>query len=301
MPRVLWKGAISFGLVHIPVAIYPAAQDESLDFDWLDKRDMAPVGYKRYNKNTGKEVEREDVVKGIKHEDGRYVILSEEEIRAANVKTTQTVEIVAFVAQDAIAPGYFETPYFLSPTGRGEKVYALLRETLKREKKIGIAYVVIQTKQHLAAVIAHGNALYLNTLRWANEMRSMEELNVPEGNAKQAGLREAELKMAAELVKGMSEKWQPEKYKDTFRDDILALVDKKIAKGQAKATTSAAKASDKPSATIIDLTALLKKSLADRGKPAAQKSVSTTGTSTKKKTIVRKSAATGIAKQRKRA
>src|SRR5437762_13722795 len=154
MPRVLWKGAVTFGLVHIPVALYPAAKRDTLDFDWLDQRDMHPVGYKRVNKETGKEVPKEDIVKGLEYEDGHYVVLSNEEIKAANVKSTQLVEILAFVDAQSIPPTYFDTPYYLAPTQRGEKVYALLREALKRTRKVGIAHVVIQTKQHFAVLIA---------------------------------------------------------------------------------------------------------------------------------------------------
>jgi DNA end-binding protein Ku len=277
MPRALWKGAISFGLVHIPVALYPASRHDELDFDWLDKRSMAPVGYKRINKETGKEVARENIVRGIKHEDGRYVVLSDDEIRSANVKSTQTVDIVAFVDAGEIDVTYFETPYVLGPLPRGQKVYALLREALKREQKVGIAYVVLNTKQHLAALIPGDRALLLNTLRWATEIRPLEDLELPAGGVKGAGIHEAEIKMATELIRKMSESWDPSQYKDSFRDDILKLVDRKVAKGQLKeVTTPDAEPSKKQSAEIIDLTELLKQSLGSRGsrhagakKPAA--------------------------------
>jgi DNA end-binding protein Ku len=275
MPRALWKGAITFGLVHIPVALYPAATHDELDFDWLDRRDMAPVGYKRVNKETGKEVQRENIVRGLKHKDGRYVVLSDDEIRSANVKSTQTVDIVAFVDAGGIDVTYFETPYFLAPLARGEKVYALLREALKREHKVGISYVVIQTKQHLAALIPGERALMLNTLRWATEVRSTKELDLPEGGLKASGIREPELKMAVELVKKMSERWDPAQYRDSFRDDILKLVGRKVAKGQLKVVATPDESESKqPTAKIIDLTELLKQSLRNRAsggtkKPAA--------------------------------
>jgi DNA end-binding protein Ku len=274
MPRALWKGAITFGLVHIPVALYPAATHDALDFDWLDRRNMAPVGYKRVNKETGKEVQRENIVRGLKHGDGRYVVLSDEEIKSANVKSTQTVDIAAFVDAGEIDVTYFDTPYFLAPLARGEKVYALLREALKREGKVGIAYVVIQTKQHLAALIPGERALLLNTLRWASEIRKVKDLDLPDGGAKAAGIREAEMKMAAELIRKMSEPWDPEQYKDSFREDILKLVNRKVAKGQLKEVLDPEETKpERPSAQVIDLTELLKQSLGGRRtaakKPAA--------------------------------
>lgn len=268
MPRALWKGAISFGLVHIPVALYPAARSETLDFDWLDRRNMAAVGYKRVNKETGREVPRENIVRGLKHRDGRYVILTDEEIRAANVKSTQTVDIVSFVEAGAIDITYFDTPYFLAPTARGGKVYALLREALKRERKVGIALVVIQTRQHLAALIPGERALLLNTLRWANELRPVTDLDLPSAGAKAAGIREQEMKMAVELVRSMSTPWKPEQYKDRFRNDILKLVDRKVAKGQLKEPLVTEAAAERPKAQVIDLADLLKQSLGKR-KPAA--------------------------------
>jgi DNA end-binding protein Ku len=274
MPRALWKGAITFGLVHIPVALYPAAAHDELDFDWLDRRTMAPVGYKRVNKKTGKEVQKENIVRGLKHGDGRYVVLADEEIRAANAKSTQTVDIVAFVEAGEIDVTYFETPYYLAPLARGEKVYALLREALKRENKVGIAYVVIQTKQHLAALIPGARALLLNTLRWATEVRAAEDLELPASGLKGAGIRDQEMKMATELVRKMSGPWEPDRYKDSFREDILKLVERKVASGQLKEPldTEEPKAA-KPSAQVIDLTELLKQSLGGRPgtgrKPAA--------------------------------
>lgn len=272
MPRALWKGAITFGLVHIPVALYPASKQDELDFDWIDRRNMAPVGYKRVNKETGREVQRENIVRGLKREDGRYVVLSDEEIRSANVKSTQTVDIVAFVDAGEIDVTFFETPYVLGPLARGEKVYALLREALRRERKVGIAYVVMHTKQHLAALIPGERALFLNTLRWANEIRPMKDIDLPGSGLKGAGIREQELKMATELIRKMSEPWDPDQYRDSFRDDILKLVNRKVAKGQLKevSTPEPAEAS-RESAQIIDLTELLKQSLGSQAKkkPAA--------------------------------
>ncbi len=260
MPHTLWKGSIGFGLIYIPVALYPASQEQGLDFDWLDKRDMAPVGYKRVNKVTGKEVSKENIVKGLAYTEGKYAILSEDEIRGNHPKTTQTVELLHFVNVGAVPPEYFEKPYFLAPTAKGEKVYALLRETLRKEKKIGIAYVVIATKQHLAALIPNERALMLFTLRWETEIRGDEGLSFPA--AGNAGVKPAEAAMAAQLVNSMSAAWKPGSYRDTFREDIMALVKKKVAAGKTTEILSLEQPGEPPaSGQILDLTELLKRSL----------------------------------------
>ncbi len=187
--RALWKGAISFGLVHVPVGLYSATQDSGIDFDWLDKRSMDPVGYKRINKKTGKEITAENIVKGVEYEDGRYVVLTPEEIAQAYPKTTQTIEIEAFLDADEIPFVYLERPYYTAPLPRGEKVYALLREALKASHRVGVGKVVIQTKQHLAVLIPCGRALVLNLLRWGGEIRSFQELNLPLPEARPWGSR----------------------------------------------------------------------------------------------------------------
>jgi DNA end-binding protein Ku len=271
MPRALWKGAITFGLVHIPVALYPAARENRIDFDWLDRKTMKPVGYKRVNKATGKEVAKEDIVKGIEVEDGHYVVLTDEEIKAARPEKTQTVDILAFVDAGDIAPQFFDSPYVLAPTGRGEKVYLLLREALKKSGKVGIAQVVIQTKQHLAALIPEGNALMLNTLRWHDEIRSLEDVGLP-GEAKgKLAPSGRELQMAEQLIDDMAGQWKPEDYEDHTREDIMALVQEKMDKGEIKRVEPVNPEGGEAagSAEIIDLTELLKRSLKGGAKPKA--------------------------------
>ena len=261
-PRTLWKGAINFGLVHVPVGLYSAAKSVGIDFDWLDRRSMKPVGYKRINKETGQEVPKEDIVRAYQYEDNRYVVMSDEEIRAANVKATRSVDIFAFVDPGEIPPVYLDTPYYLAPIQRGEKVYALLRETLRQTKKIGIANVVIATKQHLAALIPSGPVLMLNTLRWPSELRPFEELELPGNDLKAMGIRDQEISMARQLVEEMSEKWGPEKYRDTFHDDIMALVARKTKAGETETVTEVPAAdAASPASNVIDLTQLLKRSL----------------------------------------
>lgn len=270
--RTLWKGAITFGLVHIPIALYSATAESDLNFDWLDRRSMDPVGYKRINKRTGREIDKEDIVKGIEYEDGQYVVLTPEEIADAYPRTTQTIEIESFVDADNVPFVYLEKPYYVAPTNKGDKVYALLREALKDTGKVGIARVVIQTKQHLAVVIPCGPALVLNLLRWGGEIRSWEELKLPPASAKAAGLKDNELKMAKQLIADMSDDWSADRFRDSFRDEIMKLVETKAKAGDTEAVAKLEEAPRSAGAEVIDLTELLKRSLQGKGSaPAARK------------------------------
>jgi DNA end-binding protein Ku len=268
MPRTIWKGAVSFGLVHIPVALVPATTRTGINFDWLDKRSMDRVGYKRINKTTGEDIDSENIVKGVEYEKGNYVVISDDEIKAAHPKATQTVDIVAFVDAKDISFLYIDTPYYLTPDRRGEKVYALLRETLIQTGKVGIANVVLRNKQHLAVVMPLGKALVMNTLRWGEEVRGLEYLEMKD-EALNADLNPKELDMAKRLVEDMSEEWNPDQYKDTFQDQIMDLVETKAREGKLEAVGGPEEAVDRRSADVIDLTELLKRSLA--GKPSAKK------------------------------
>nr|MBF0683134.1 Ku protein [Pseudomonas sp.] len=262
---------VSFGLVHIPVALVPATTRSGIDFDWLDKRSMDRVGYKRINKTTGEEIESENIVKGVEYEKGHYVVISDDEIKAAHPKATQTVDIVAFVDAKDISFLYIDTPYYLTPDRRGEKVYALLRETLIETGKVGIANVVLRNKQHLAVVMPLGKALVMNTLRWADEVRGVEYLEMKD-EALNADLNKRELDMAKRLVEDMTEEWNPDQYKDTFQDQIMDLVETKAREGKLEAVGGPEEAVDRRSADVIDLTELLKRSLAGKsakGKAAA--------------------------------
>ncbi|MDQ7977489.1 Ku protein [Paraburkholderia sp. SARCC-3016] len=276
MAHMIWKGAISFGLVHVPVQLYPATQSEKVGFNLLDKRSIDPIGYKQINKRTGKEVTRENIVRGFEYEKGKYVVMSDAEIRSANPESTQTVDILAFVEAPEISFLYLDTPYYLTPDRKGEKVYALLREALKESGKVGIANVVMHNKQHLAALIPIGPVLALNTLRWAGEVRSYDELKLPDENRKKAGVTPRELEMAKKLIDDMSDTWDPSAYHDTFHDDIMALVDRKVSEGRTEEIGEVEEPADtRPSADILDLSELLKRSLgkgkaAGARKPAAK-------------------------------
>jgi DNA end-binding protein Ku len=268
MARSMWKGAISFGLVHIPVELYPATSEHSLDLHMLDRRDFAPIGFKRYNKNTGKEVSWDDIVKGYEYATDEYVVLSDEDLRRANPEATGTIDILAFVDAEQVPILYYEQPYYLAPGKGGDKVYALLRETLREVGKIGIANVVIRVKQHLAALVCVEDTIVLITLRYPDEIRPTDELKIPGEHSKAAMVTAKELQMAKALVEGMSEKWKPQQYHDTYREDVMAMVKKKIKANQTKTITMPEPEENKPAkAKVIDLVSLLQASLGK--KPAA--------------------------------
>ena len=269
MPRSIWKGAIAFGLVHVPVALYPASQEDDIDFAWLDKRSMDPVGYQRINKRTGKAITKENIVKGVKQEDGAYVVMDDDEIRNAYPKTTQTIEIEAFVKAAEIPFVYLEKPYYLEPLAKADKVYALLREAMIAHEVIGIARVVMHTKEHLAALMTDGPMLVLNTLRWATEVRDWNELRIPAAGKAAANLKDAELKMAGQLVSELTVKWKAGSYHDNFAEAINNLIKAKVAAGNTHEVTPIESPVDSAApSNVVDLTALLKNSLGKRRAPA---------------------------------
>ncbi|WP_223484985.1 Ku protein [Pseudomonas sp. A-RE-19] len=289
MARAIWKGAISFGLVHIPVALVSATSSRGIDFNWLDSRSMDPVGYKRINKVTGKEVTQEHIVKGIEYEKGRYVVLSEEEIRSAHPVSTQTIDIFAFVDSKQIPLQNIDTPYYLAPDKRGGKVYALLRETLSKTDKVALARVVLHTRQHLAALMPLESALVLVMLRWPAEVRSLDQLELGSDVTK-PDLAKGELEMAKRLVEDMSADWTPEEYRDSFEDKIMALVETKANEGKIEDVETATGEEARKTADVIDLTELLKRSLGGKGGgKAASKPASKAKPAAEKKTTKRSS------------
>jgi DNA end-binding protein Ku len=267
MPRPLWTGAISFGLVNVPVALYPAAERHEFEFSMLDKRDLSPVGYKRVSKRTGREVKWSDVVKGYEYEKDRYVVLTDEDFKQANVKATQTIDIQAFVPAQEIPTQFYDTPYFLAPGKRGEKVYALLRETLRDTGRVAVAQVVIRTTPHLAVVYALDRALMLNTLRYAAELRDPAELPLPKAGLKASGVTAKEVELAKRLIDDMAHHWQPEAFKDSYHDDLMQRIREKIKRGQTKEISEPKRGEAEPrqTAEVIDLAELLKKSLKSEG------------------------------------
>ena len=273
MARAIWKGMISFGLVNVPVELHPAAQSHQLSFSMLDKRDFSPVGYKRYNKTTGKEVPWNDIVKGYEYEQDQYVVLSDEDFRRANVQQARAVEIATFVDAESIPPEYFDTPYYLVPGERGQKVYALLRETLRATGKVGIGQVVIRTAHHLAAVVPEGEALMMITLRYANEIRDRKDYDFPPMSMKSVGVTEKELDLAKRLIGDMAGPWKPEEFEDTYNEDLMKRIEEKIERGETKVLTKPEGEAREPrSAQVIDLMDLLKQSIDKTGgrAPAAR-------------------------------
>jgi len=295
--RTLWKGAITFGLVHIPVGLHTAATEEGVDFDWLDKRSMDPVGYKRVNKRTGREITKENIVKGVEYKDDKYVIISPEEIEAVFPKTTQTITIERFIEANELPFVFLERPYYVAPINKSDKVYTLLREALISTGKIGLAKVVIATKQHLAALVPSGPALVLSLLRWGDEVKTLDSLDLPAEGRKSVSA--AELKMATQLVEEMSGKWNPADFKDEFRIQVMKLVEKKAKAGEGKTVLEPEEEAPQ-SADVIDLTALLQRSLKGGGKPSDKSATKATAKKTSKastKTATKKAPAKSAARK----
>ncbi|MGS1003364.1 Ku protein [Burkholderia glumae] len=278
MPAMIWRGAISFGLVHVPVRLVPATRTVKPSFRMLDRRSLDPIGYRRVNKRTGREVAREDIVRGYEYEKERYVVLGDDEIQAANPESTQSVDILTFVDASAVSFLYLDTPYYLLPERNGEKVYALLRDALAETGRVGIALLVMRERQHLAALIPVGEVLALDTLRWQEELRGLDELSAGggkggkggKGGGRGAAASAQERRMARKLIEDMSGDWAPDEYHDTFRDDILALVERKVKAGKTETIeTPPAGAPAKAASNVLDLTELLRRSLDGGGRRGA--------------------------------
>ena len=266
MQRSLWHGAISFGLIYVPVDLYSASKEGGLSLHLLDRRDFAPVGYQRVNKTTGEEVAWDHIVKGYEYEKGRYVALSEADFKHANVKATQTIEISTFTEASEIPAKYFETPYYLAPKKGGEKVYSLLRQALKASGKVAVATFVMRGRQHLCAIAPIDDALMLLTLRFAHEV--LPPVQLKNASAK-ANVSSEELSMAKKLVDQMSGPFEPLQFKDTYHQDLLRRVKEKIRKKQIHSLEPEVEvAGDRPKAQVIDLMDALRNSLKSRNKPA---------------------------------
>lgn len=260
--RSIWKGSINFGLVNIPVALYTAESSNDLDFDLLDRRDFSPVRYRRVNEKTGREVPWDQIIKGYQYEKGEYVALTDEEFLDANVEASQSIDITDFVDAAEISPIYFDKPYYLEPAKNGRRAYALLRKVMKKTGKIAIAKVVIRTRQHLAAVMVQGPMLILNLLRFAYELRDASGFDLPEVGRKHAEFSSQETKMAEHLVEMMVSEWNPNKYRDEYREDLLKLIDKKVKSGQTKAIAKTESASrPERRGNVVDIMHMLRRSV----------------------------------------
>jgi DNA end-binding protein Ku len=259
--RPIWKGSLNFGLVNIPVSLHPLEAADLLDFDLLDRRDFSPVRYRRVNERSGREVPWDEIVKGYEYDKGRYVALSDEDFRSANVDATQSIEITEFVDADQISPIYYDKPYYLEPTKNGRRAYVLLREVLARKRKVGIAKIVIRTRQHLAAVIPQGPLFIVNLMRFPHELRDPIRSERPELDPKHLKVSSQEIKMAERLVESMIGEWNPEKYRDDYREDLLKLIKRKTRTGAIEGAPLREAARPKREGKVVDIMHLLKRSV----------------------------------------
>ena len=259
MARAIWKGSISFGLVNIPIALYPATQREELKFRLLRKRDLSPVSYKRVAEKDGKEVPWDQIVKGYEYEKGKYVVLKDEDFQRVDLEATQTVDIQDFVDQEEIDPMFFYKPYYLEPQKGGGKACTLLRDALADSKKVGIAKVVIKTRQYLAGVKPEDGALVLELMHFADELVETDKLHVP----KKTEPSKKELNMAKTLIDSMSSKWDPSKYRDDYREALMEVIEEKVEAG-GKEIEAKPKKAPKPT-KVIDLVSVLQESLEKTG------------------------------------
>lgn len=260
--RSIWKGSISFGLVTIPIAVFPAtSSSEKISFNMLRKGDLSPIRFKRVAEVDGKEVAWGDIVKGYQYEKGKYVTFEDKELEAVELESTQTIAIQDFVNLDEIDPVFFHTPYYLEPQKGGSSAYALLRDVLAETRKVGIAKVALRNREHLAAVKAQGELLVMELLHFAQEIAPADDIKVPA--EKPVGAREKD--MAKALLEQMTTEWQPERYKDDYAEAVMKLITQKISAGGKEVTGKKAGAAA-ASTNVIDLAQVLQASLAAAGK-----------------------------------
>ena len=280
--RPTWKGSISFGLVYIPISVYPATREEKISFRQLRKTDLSPIRYKKVAEADMKEVPADQIVKGFEYERGRYIVLSDEDFEKVRIESTHSIDITDFVDLDQVDPKFFYKPYFLEPQKGGEKAYALLHKALSGTGKIGIAKVVISNREYLAAVKPDGLFLILELMHFAGEVLTPEELSRPSTT-----LNDKELKMAQTLIDSMSSDWQPDKYRDEYRNAVMELIEQKAKNKQ----LPAAPAPVTRTTNVVDLVKVLQESI-NRSKSVKVKRTSGNG--------ARRSTAT-LVKQKRRA
>ncbi len=286
MARPVWKGQINFGLVNIPVGLYPAEKPNELKFRMLDKRNLSPIRYKRVNAASEDEVPWDQIVKGFEYESDEFVLMSDADFKKARPEATQSITITDFVDCHELHPIFYDKPYYLVPEKKSRRSFALLREAMRRTCKVGIAQVVIHTREHLAAVVVYENALVVELMRFADELRPLEEHDLP-GGIEEMGIGEKEVRMAERLIEDMIEPWQPERYRDHYRQEVMGLIQGKIESGQ---THQMASEEDVPvaeePAEVVDMMELLKRSLRSRGieDEASEEATGTEGGPVSKKT-----------------
>jgi DNA end-binding protein Ku len=285
MAGSIWKGSISFGLLNIPVVLRKAEEGKDLSFNMLDEKDLSPIKYKKVNGKTGHEVPWPRIVKGYEYESGQFVIMNKEDFKAANPKATQTIDIEDFVSFDEIDLMFFEKPYYLVPQKNGIKGYFLLCEALKKTNKVAIAKVVIRNKMHLTCIMAKDNYLILEMLRFGHEVLQTDDVDYLKDTQKPK-FNPKEIKMAEELIEGMTGKWNPAQYKDTYEDDIMRIINLKIKAGEGKEIDygDLPKEEKGNTGTVVDLMPLLRKSLEAKKKSRTNGGSEKPATASKKKT-----------------
>ncbi len=272
MAASIWKGSVSFGLLNIPVTVQKAEEGHELSFKMLDEKDLSPIKYKKVSAKDGKEVPWPRIVKGYEYDSGQYVLVTKEDFKAANPKASQTIDIQDFVEMEDIDLMFFEKPYYLVPQKHGEKGYHLLAEALKKTNKVAVAKVVMRTKMHLVAIMSKGDYLVMEMLRFAHEVLSVDEVDYLKGTTKPK-FSPKELKMAEELIEGMTAKWDPEQYKDTYNDDLMKVINFKINSGETKEIDYGdliKEDSGVSTGKVMDLMPLLRKSLEEKRKSRAK-------------------------------
>lgn len=293
MARPIWSGTLSFGLLNVPVSLMTGERSVDLHFRMLDSRSNTPVRYERVNAETGEEVPWKEIVKAFEYAKGSYVVLEPEDIKSASSEGREVVDVKAFVDAGSIGPEYFEKPYFLVPGKKAEKGYVLLRETLKRTGKIGIARVVVRTREYLSAVMPRGDALMLMLLRYPQELVDASDYKIPEGKASEYRVSDKEIQMAEQLIESMSDEWKPDDYRDEFRDRLRKVIEKRM-KSKGVVTPPADEEEEAPenaTTNVVDFMSLLQQSLAtNKRTPAKKKAAAKTPRKTAAKTAPRKKA-----------
>jgi DNA end-binding protein Ku len=272
MARPIWTGTLSFGLLNVPVSLMSGERKVDLHFRMLDSRDRKPIRFERVNADTGEEVPWKDIIKAYEYDKGNYVVVEQDDIRAAAPESHETVEVETFVERDSIDVRFFEKPYVLVPGKKAEKGYVLLRRTLETTGKVGIARVVIRTREYLSAVIPSGDALLLILLRYPQELVDPEDYKLPSGSAATYRISSKEEEMAAQLVESMAGEWKPDDYHDEFRERLQAIIRKRIkSKGATAKVEDSDREEEETTTNVVDFMALLQKSLADNKRTPAKK------------------------------
>jgi DNA end-binding protein Ku len=292
MARPIWSGTLSFGLLNVPVSLMTGERSVDLHFRMLDSRSNTPVRYERVNAETGEEVPWKEIVKAFEYAKGSYVVLEPEDIKSASSEGREVVDVKAFVDAESIGPEYFEKPYFLVPGKKAEKGYVLLRETLKRTGKIGIARVVIRTREYLSAVMPRGDALMLMLLRYPQELVDASDYKIPEGKASEYRVSDKEIQMAEQLIESMSDEWKPDDYRDEFRDRLRKVIEKRMKSKGVVTPPSDEEAETPENATtnVVDFMSLLQQSLATNKRTPAKKAAAKTARKSAAKAAPRKKA-----------